>query len=101
MSFSLIGGKKHKKSKKRTSHKVRRVYKGGMPTLTPASYGGAELQDGGRKKSTRKSSRKRRGGLARVAVPASLLALRKLLKGSLKRKLYSRKSRSYKTRGRK
>jgi hypothetical protein len=91
--MSLIGGKKRcKKCKSRKMHKG-----GALVPLSPATL------MGGKKKSTRKkrSTRKRHGGLARVAVPASLLALRKLLKGSLKRKSYSRKSRSRKTRGRK
>lgn len=97
MSFSLIGGKKHKKSR---SRKGRKVHKGGDKTtpFQPASY----TMGGGRKKSrrkaSRKSSRKRRGGLAKVAVPGSLLVLRRLLKGSLKHHK-SRKHR--KSRGRK
>lgn len=85
-----IGGKKRKS---------RKVHKGGnscgvTPKLSPAPM------EGGKRKSKKvKGKRVKKGGLANVATPLTLLALRQVLKGSLKRHR-SRKP-AKKSRGRK
>lgn len=86
-----IGGKKRKS---------RKVHKGGnscgvTPKLSPVSLNGGKRKS----KKVKKGKRVKKGGLANVATPLTLLALRQVLKGSLKRHR-SRKP-AKKSRGRK